>query len=148
MPRATLSEIKAKFETGDVPTGADYAQLIDTLAAQATELGTLGNNEETITGIENATTVDTFVASQWRMIKYLVSISKITGGINKFYATELTILIDTGDISVSQYGMIDNDGDIGTVSVSKSGLNVNLIVTPNPAVKPITVRFARMGLKA
>jgi hypothetical protein len=148
MVRPTLAEIKAKFETGDVPNGADYAQLIDTLASQATELGSAGNNEEIITGIENATTIDTFVASQWRMVKYLVSISKITGGINKFYATELTILIDTGDISVSQYGMIDNDGDIGTVSVSKSGLNVNLTVTPNPAIKPITVRFARMGLKA
>jgi hypothetical protein len=148
MPRATLSEIKAKFETGDVPTGADYAQLIDTLAAQATELGTTGNNEETINGIENVTTIDSFPAASWRMIKYLVSISKITGGANKFFATELTILIDGTNVSVSQYGTIDNDGDIGTVSVSQVGANVTLVVTPNPAVTPITVRFARMGLKA
>jgi len=148
MTRPTLAEIKANFETGDVPDGANYAQLIDTLAAQATELGSAGNNEETITGIENQTTVDTFVASAWRMVKYIVSISKNTGGINKFYATELTVLIDGTDISVSQYGMIDNDGDIGTVTVSKDGLNVNLIVAPNPSVTPITVRFARMGLKA
>ena len=148
MTRPTLAEIKANFETGDVPDGADYAQLIDTLAAQATELGSAGNNEETITGIENQTTVDTFVASEWRMVKYIVSISKNTGGINKFYATELTVLVDGTDISVSQYGMIDNDGDIGTVSVSKAGSNVTLVVTPNPGVTPITVRFARMGLKA
>jgi hypothetical protein len=148
MVRATLTEIKAKFETGDVPTGADYAQLIDTLAAQATELGTTGNNEETISGIENATTVDSFSAASWRMIKYLVSISKITGGANKFFATELTILIDETNVSVSQYGTIDNDGDIGTVSVSQVGANVTLVVTPNPAVTPITVRYARMGLKA
>ena len=148
MVRATLSEIKAKFETGDVPSGADYAQLIDTLAAQATELGTTGNNEETISGIENATTVDSFPSASWRMIKYLVSISKITGGANKFFATELTILIDGTNVSVSQYGTIDNDGDIGTVSVSQVGANVTLVVTPNPAVTPITVRFARMGLKA
>ena len=148
MTRPTIAEIKAKFETGDVPNGSDYAQMIDTLAAQATELGSVGNNEETISGIENATTVDSFIASQWRMIKYLVSISKITGGTNKYYATELTILIDGTNVNVSQYGVIDNDGDIGTVSVSKVGLNVNLVVTPNPAVTPITVRFARMGLKA
>lgn len=148
MVRPTLAEIKAKFETGDVPTGADYAQLIDTLAAQATELGTVGNNEETISGIENATTIDSFPAASWRMVKYLVSISKITGGANKFFATELTILVDGTNISVSQYGAIDNDGDIGTVSVSQVGANVTLIVTPNPAVTPITVRFARMGLKA
>jgi hypothetical protein len=148
MTRPTLAEIKANFETGDVPDGANYAQLIDTLAAQATELGSAGNNEETITGIENQTTVDTFVASAWRMVKYIVSISKNTGGTNKFYATELTVLVDGTDISVSQYGMIDNDGDIGTVTVSKSGSNVTLVVTPNPGVTPITVRFARMGLKA
>ena len=148
MPRPTLAEIKAKFETGDVPNGADYALLIDTLAAQSTELGSSGNNEETINGIENVTTVDTFPASSWRMVKYIVSISKITGGANKFFATELTILIDGTNVSVSQYGTIDNDGDIGTVSVSQVGANVTLVVTPNPAVTPITVRYARMGLKA
>ena len=148
MVRPTLAQIKANFETGDVPDGAAYAQLIDTLAAQSTELGSTGNNEETISGIENQTTIDSFVAAEWRMIKYLVSISKISGGANKFFATELTILIDGTDINASQYGVIDNDGDIGTVSVSKVGSNVNLVVTPNPAVTPITVRFARMGLKA
>jgi hypothetical protein len=148
MTRPTLADIKANFETGDVPDGTDYAQMIDTLAAQATELGSVGNNEETISGIENATTIDSFPAASWRMIKYLVSISKITGGANKFFATELTILIDGTNINASQYGVIDNDGDIGTVSVSKVGSNVNLVVTPNPAVTPITVRFARMGLKA
>ena len=148
MTRPTLAQIKANFETGDRPNGSDYAQLIDTLAAQSTELGSVGNNEETINGIENTTTVDYFVASEWRMVKYMVSISKKTNGDNKFFATELTVLIDGTDVSATQYGIIDNDGDIGTVSVSKDGLNVNLVVTPNPSVTPITVRFARMGLKA
>lgn len=146
MTRPTLAQIKANFETGDVPNGADYAQLIDTLAAQSTELGSLGNNEETINGIENPTTVDSFTASQWRMVKYLVSIK--ASAANKYFATEFTILIDGTNINVSEYGMIDNDGDIGTVSVSKTDGTVNLIVTPNVAVTPVTVRFARMGLKA
>lgn len=146
MVRPTLAEIKAKFETGDIPTGADYAQLIDTLAAQSTELGSLGNNEETISGIENVTTVDSFTASQWRMVKYLVSIK--ASAENKYFATEFTILVDGTDVNVSEYGMIDNDGDIGTVSVSKTDGTVNLIVTPNVAVTPVTVRFARIGLKA
>ena len=148
MTRPTLAQIKANFETGDRPNGEQYAQLIDTLAAQSTELGSVGNNEETINGIENTTTVDSFVASEWRMIKYMVSIAKKTGGDNKFFATELTVLIDGTEVSATQYGLIDNDGDIGTVTVSKNGLNVNLVVTPNPLVTPITVRFARMGLKA
>lgn len=146
MTRPNLAYIKSRFETGDVPDGADYAQLIDTLAAQATELGTVGNNEETINGIENATVVDSFTASQWRMVKYLLSIKASSA--NKYFATELTILVDGTDVSVSQYGMVDNDGDIGTVSVSKASGTVNITVTPNVAVTPVTVRFARMGLKA
>ena len=145
MTRPTLAEIKANFETGDRPNGEQYAQLIDALAAQSTELGTVGNNEETISGIENTTTIDSFISTEWRMVKYLVSIKYST---TKFYATELTVLMDIDDVNVSQYGVIDNDGDIGTVSVSRAGDTVNLIVTPNPALTPVTVRFARMGLKA
>lgn len=148
MTRPTLAEIKSKFETGDVPNGADYAQLIDALASQSTELGTVGNNEEVINGIENQTTIDSFSASEWRMVKYLVSISKITNGDNKFYATELSILSDGTNINVTEYGVLDNDGDMGTISVSRTGGTVNLVVTPDPAIKPVTVRFARMGLKA
>jgi hypothetical protein len=148
MARLNIDILKERFETGDVPDGNDYANLIDTLISQATDLGTFGNNEHTINGIETTTTIDSFVASEWRMVKYLVSISKITNGDNKFYTTELTILSDGVNISVTEYGMLDNDGDIGTVSVSRASGNVNLAVTPNPAVRPITVRFARMGLKA
>jgi hypothetical protein len=148
MARIDINTLKSKFETGDIPTGADYVDLIDTLIRQSTDLGSFGNNDHTINGIESETIIDSFSASEWRMVKYLVSISKTTGGANKFYATELTILCDGTNVSVSEYGMIDNDGDIGTVSVSRVSGNVRLIVTPNPSVRPVTVRFARMGLKA
>lgn len=110
--------------------------------------GLVTNNEQVIYGIENVTTFDSFLTSELRMAKYLVSISKTDGGNNKFYGTELSILIDGENINVSEYGTMDNDGDIGTISVSRSGGRINLIITPNPAVKPVTVRFARIGLKA
>jgi hypothetical protein len=148
MARIDLTTLKSKFETGDRPTGADYADLIDTLIQQATDLGTAGNNENTISGIENPTVIDSFSATQWRMVKYIISVSKVVGGANKFYGTELTILVDNINLNVSQYGIIDNDGDMGTVNVSKDGSMVKLTFTPNPAVKPVTVRFGRMGLKA
>jgi hypothetical protein len=148
MARINIDILKERFETGDVPDGNDYINLIDTLISQATDLGSFGNNEHTINGIETTTTVDSFLASEWRMVKYLVSISKTTDGDNKFYATELTILSDGINVNVTEYGMLDNDGDIGTVSVSRVSGSVRLVVTPNPAVRPITVRFARMGLKA
>jgi hypothetical protein len=125
-----------------------YEDLIDTLAGAGNDLGSTGNNENTIYGIENSTVIDNFDATQWRMVKYLVSIAKTSAGDNKFYATELTILVDGTDVSVSEYGTIDTNGNIGTINVSRTGNTVALTVTPDPAIKPVTVRYARIGLKA
>lgn len=148
MAKISLDTLKSKFETGDRPDGTDYANLIDTLAAQATDLGSDGNNENIVYGIENVTVLDTIDASQWRMVKYVVGISHTDGGANKFYATELSVLIDGTNVNVSEYAVIDNDGDVGTVDVSRNGDTLELSVTPNPAVRPITVRYFRTGLKA
>ena len=82
------------------------------------------------------------------MVKYIISIAKTSAGDNKFYATELTILVDGTDVNVSEYGTIDNDGNIGTVAVSRAGSTVNITVTPVVGITPVTVRFARIGLKA
>lgn len=148
MAKRSLDFIKEKFESGDRPTGQDYVDLIDTLAAQATDLGTAGNNEQQISGIENPTVLDSVPLADWRLVKYLVSISKNTGGANKFYATEFTVLIDNTNINISEYGSIDNDGDVGTITVTAAAGNLQLLVSPNPAVIPITARFQRIGLKA
>jgi hypothetical protein len=148
MAKLPLNSIKSTFQTGDRPTQADYENLIDTTAAQSTDLGSAGNNENTINGIESATVIDNFDATVWRMVKYLISIKKTSAGDNKFYATEMTLLVDGTGVSVSEYGTIDNDGNIGTISVSRVADTVNISVTPAVGITPITVRFARMGLKA
>ena len=148
MARVDIDYLKTRFETGDRPDGQDFQDLIDTLVAQAQDLGSFGNNESVITGIENETVIDSFDASKWRIVKYLVSISKTDGGDNKFYATEFSILIDQTNINVSEYGIMDNDGDIGTIDVSVGDGTFKLKCTPNPSVTPVTVRYARIGLKA
>ena len=148
MAKLSLNTLKTAFETGDRPTGDDYVNLIDTLAAQSTELGTSGNNDSTVYGIENYTVLETLDASQWRMVKYVIGISHTANGENKYYATELSVLIDGANVNVSEYAVIDNDGDVGTVDVSRNGNTLTLSVTPNPAVRPITVRYFRTGLKA
>jgi hypothetical protein len=148
MSRIDVAALKTFFESGDRPNGNDYANLIDTLVQQATDLGTAGNNELEITGIENETVIDEIDTEEWRMVKYLVSISKTDSGDNKFYATELSVLIDSSGVNVAEYGVIDNDGDMGTISVSRQGSVLQLILIPNPAVRPVTVRYARIGLKA
>ena len=148
MAQISLTALKEKFQTGDRPSQADYEDLIDTTAAQATRAGVFGNNDNTIYGIENASVIDNFDSTEWRMVKYLISISKNSGGVNKYYATEMTILVDGVNVSVNEFGTIDNDGNMGTITVSRTGNTVTLTVTPDPAIKPITVRYARMGLKA
>lgn len=147
MARKSIPTIKSFFERGDKPTQQDYADMIDTTAAQATDLGTSGNNESIVSGIENQTVIDSFSATEWRMVKYLVSLSTVNNQYKSLYATELTVLIDGNDISVSEYGTIDNDGNMGTVTVSRNGNTIELIVNPESSINPITVRYARMGLK-
>ena len=132
--RASVNIVPAPGKTGVPGVGAEA-------------LGVDGNNELEIFGIENATVIESVNINEWRWLKYMISISKISGGVNKFYATELTILIDTTNINVSESNLIDNDGDMGTISVSRSGSNLQVIVTPLPNIRPITVRYSRMGLK-
>ena len=148
MAKISIASVKALFQTGDRPTQENYVDLIDTATAQSTDLGSAGNNEVTINGIENVTVVDNFDATEWRMVKYVVSIAKTTAGANKFYSTELTILVDGININVTEYATIDNDGNIGTINVSRTGNTVALTVTPVSGITPITVRYARIGLKA
>jgi hypothetical protein len=146
MAKISLANVKALFQTGDRPTQANYEDLIDTASAQATDLGTAGNNEVTITGIENSTIFDNFTASEWRSVKYVVSLKKSTG--DKFFTTELTIVPDGTNDNVSEYGTVDNNGNIGTISVSRAGGTVNLTVVPVVGQTPITLRYMRTGLKA
>ena len=148
MAKINLNTLKSKFESGDRPNGQDYLDLIDTLAAQATDLGSNGNNESTIYGIENYTVLETIDATAWRSVKYVVSISHTIGVQNKYYTTEISALIDDEGLTISEYAVLDNDGDIGTVTVSRNGNTITLSVTPNPAIRPITVRYLRIGLKA
>jgi hypothetical protein len=148
MARVSIPYVKSRYETGDRPSQEDYEDLIDTVSAQSTDLGTFGNNENTVTGIENPTVLDSFDATVWRMVKYIISLSKTSQGDNYFYATELTVLVDGENVSVSEYGTIDNDGNMGTIAVSRTGNTVALTVTPDSVIKPVTARYARMGLKA
>ena len=148
MAKISIASVKSLFQTGDRPTQEDYVDLIDTAAALSTDLGSAGNNESTINGIENSTVFDNFLASEFRSMRYIISIKKTSGGANKFYATEMNILVDGTDVSVTEYATVDNDGNIGTISVSRAGDTVSLTVVPVGGITPITLRFMRMGLKA
>ena len=148
MARISIANVKSYFQTGDRPTEEQYVDLIDTATAQSTDLGSAGNNEQTINGIENSTIFDNFSATDFRSMRYIISIKKTSGGANKYYATEMNILVDGEGVSVTEYATIDNDGNIGTISVSRAGDTVSLTVVPVGGQTPITLRYMRMGLKA
>ena len=148
MAKTSLNAVKSLFQTGDRPTQENYEDLIDSTAARSTDLGSDGNNESTINGIENSTVFDSFSASEWRAMKYIISIKHVAGGANKYYSTEMSILVDGDGVSVSEYASIENDGNIGTISVSRAGDTVSLTVVPVGGNTPITLRYMRMGLKA
>ena len=148
MAKISTTNVKALFQTGDRPTQENYVDLIDSTSARSTDLGSDGNNESTINGIENSTVFDNFTASEWRSMKYMISLKYVAGGSNKYYSTELSVLVDGTDVSVSQYGIVENDGNIGTISVSRAGDTVSLTVVPVGGITPITLRYMRMGLKA
>jgi len=148
MAKISIANVKALFQTGDRPTQENYEDLIDSASARSTDLGSDGNNELTINGIENSTIFDNFSASEFRSMKYMISIKHVAGGANKYYSTELNILIDGTGVSISEYGTIENDGNIGTISVSRAGDTVSLTVVPVGGQTPITLRYLRIGLKA
>jgi hypothetical protein len=140
-----INTLKSKFETGDRPTGSDYADLIDTTAFRADSLGGNGNNAVTINGIENPTVFDTIDTSEWRTIKYFIQFSKIAE--EYFKSTELNLVFDGVNANISEFGTVSNyPGEMATISAS---LNSGIIsMTVIPSLTPITVRFYRTGLRA
>ena len=144
MPIIPISTLKSKFESGDRPTGSDFADLIDTTAHNATALGADGNNSSTINGIENPTVIDTIITSTWRTVKYLIQISHAPS--NSFVGTELHIIFDGTNVNISEYGTVSNsESDIATISASYSSGIISLTVTPT--LSPVTVRYYRTGLR-
>jgi hypothetical protein len=140
-----INTLKSKFESGDRPTGQDFADLIDTTSYRAEALGGDGNNSTTINGIENPTVFDTIDTSVWRTVKYVIQMSKSTAGY--FKSTELSIVFDGININITEFGTVSNYGsEIGTISASLNSGIISMTVTPS--ITPITVRYYRTGLKA
>ena len=140
-----INTLKTKFESGDRPTGQDFADLIDTTSYRAEALGGDGNNSTTINGIENPTVFDTIDTTVWRTVKYVIQMSKTTAGY--FKSTELSLVFDGINVNITEFGTVSNYGsEIGIISASLNSGIISMTVTPS--ITPITVRYYRTGLKA
>ena len=140
-----ITTLKTKFESGDRPTGQDFADLIDTTSYRAEALGGDGNNSLTINGIESSTVFDTIDTSVWRTIKYLIQISHPSTSVYK--STEINIVFDGTNQNITEFGTVSNTANaIGNITASLNSGIISMTVTP--VLTPMTIRYYRTGLKA
>jgi len=140
-----IDQLKAKFQTGDKPTGQDYSDLIDTTSYRADSLGGDGNNSVTINGIETATIFDTIDTSTWRTVKYLIQLSH--SGSSSFRSTEINLVFDGTNQNITEFASVANTlNNVGNISASLNSGTISMTVTPT--LTPMTIRFYRTGLKA
>ena len=140
-----ISTLKTKFESGDRPTGQDFADLIDTTSYRAEALGGDGNNSLTINGIESATVFDTIDVSVWRTIKYLIQVSHPSTSV--YRSTEINIVFDGTNQNITEFGTVSNTTSaIGNITASLNSGIISMTVTP--VLSPMTIRYYRTGLKA
>ena len=108
-----------------------------------TELGLTGNNDLTITGIENKTTIDTFSASLFRTVNYSIQISRGS----EFHSSTILVLNDGTDINVSESNIISNTTSIlANITFENNSGIIEICVTP--VTSAVTARYYRTSLKA
>lgn len=106
-------------------------------------LGLDGNNDLSITGIENKTTIDSFPLSVYRSADYKLQISRG----NEFRSSKIAILSDGTNINVSESDIISNTTNaLANVTFEENSGIISLCVTPESSA--VTVRYFRTALKA
>lgn len=109
----------------------------------STLLGLEGNNDLTVTGIENKTTIDSFSVSAYRSADYKIQITRN----NDSYASKISILTDGSSINVSESDIISNTNDVlANITFEENSGIISLCVTPVGSA--VTVRYFRTALKA
>jgi hypothetical protein len=158
MPVISIPLLKTKFETGDRPTGADFADLIDTTTWYGISLDDrVESLEETsavlITGnitTNSATIIDEWDITDLTTAEYIIQIVQGT----KFYCTKMLIMSNTSLINYTKYAIITLGDDINGLevecSVDTSGpettgqvvVQISDATTTNAVVKVLKTKIA------
>lgn len=110
--------------------------------AISTLFGLEGNNDLTVNGIENKTTIDSFQASDYRTATYSLQISRGT----EYYFSNISVLHDSTNIYVSESDIVSNtSSNLANVLFEQSNGIINLTVTPVSTA--VTARYFRTALK-
>ena len=106
-------------------------------------LGLDGNNDLEVTGIENATNVDSFAKSTWRTVHYKIQVKK---GID-VYSSNITAIHDGTNILVSESDIVSTtDTSLFSYTFEEDSGIISLRVTPNGG--SITFKYYRTAIKA
>lgn len=106
------------------------------------ELGLAGNNDLTITGIENKTKIDEFSKTVYRTVNYELQITKGS----EYYTSSIKVLNDGTNINLSESNIVSNTNNtLATVTFEENSGIIGLNVTP--ASTAVTARFYRTALK-
>ena len=106
-------------------------------------LGLEGNNDLTVTGIENKTAIDSFAANTYRTVKYTLQITRGTS----YHSSEYMVLNDQVDINISESNIISNtNSNLASVTFESNAGIISLCVTP--ITSAVTARFIRTAIKA
>ena len=105
-------------------------------------LGLEGNNDLTVSGIENPTNVDSFAMDTWKTIKYNI---QITSGAY-WYTSSLTVVQDGVNANVSEYDIMSNtNSTLASYSFETNSGIMSLRVTP--VAQGVSFRFSRTAIK-
>jgi hypothetical protein len=145
-------QTKVGIDNSSDPNSIDYKiSELETLVASVgnssdaiTELlGLDGNNDLTIEGIENKTTIDSFSKTAFTTVKYDVQVSKDAD----HYSSSYVVLNDGTNINVSESNIISNTNvNLFNVTFEEVSGIIRLCVTPTSG--SIRVRYIRTALKA
>jgi hypothetical protein len=106
------------------------------------ELGIAGNNDLTVTGIENPTAIDEFASTLYRTVKYMLQISRGS----EFHTSELLMLQDGTNFNIVESNIISNsDSNLANVYFEENSGIISLVV--DPVTTEVTARYFRTSIK-
>jgi hypothetical protein len=137
-------QAKVGVNNSAVSTSLDYrVASLEAGGQLATELGLAGNNDLTISGIENKTAIDTFSKSLYSTVRYTLQIKKS----NLFVSDQIDIVNDGTDLHVNRYEISSNTNtSLYTMQLEENSGIISLSVTPTSG--SITARYYRTALKS
>jgi hypothetical protein len=113
-------------------------------------VGEIGSNASVTATSAITILADSFVASEYRTVKYLAQV--VDSGVtpHKVYVAELLVFHDDNGAStipyIVQYGLGSNTGELGTWDAIYFSGNIELQFTPNYTPTSMRVKIARTGI--